>query len=42
MVKYGLLLAVLESDAKEVVDLINSGNDSQANIGTIVRDIVSF
>ncbi|KAK3221467.1 hypothetical protein Dsin_008492 [Dipteronia sinensis] len=37
----GLLPAVLESDAKWVVDLINYEGKSDADIGSIVSDIVA-
>ncbi|TXG58466.1 hypothetical protein EZV62_016295 [Acer yangbiense] len=36
----GLLPAVFESDAKAVVDLVNSGNASFADVGTIISDIL--
>jgi hypothetical protein len=41
-VDYGLLPTVLESDAKSVVDLINSDSCSFTDIGVIVSDIVAL
>ncbi|KAK2649623.1 hypothetical protein Ddye_017112 [Dipteronia dyeriana] len=39
-VSCGFYPVVLDSDAKWVVDLINSGNETQAEIGAIVEDIL--
>ncbi|KAK2635147.1 hypothetical protein Ddye_029939 [Dipteronia dyeriana] len=41
VVNCGFYPVVLESDAKWVVDLINSGNETQAESGAIVEDIMA-
>ena len=41
-VDYSFLPVVLESDAKAVVELINSETSTYADIGIIIRDIVTL
>ncbi|KAK2662822.1 hypothetical protein Ddye_001396 [Dipteronia dyeriana] len=42
VINCGLYPTMLENDAKWVVDLINSGNETQDEIGAIIEDIVAL